>query len=57
MLHPDLNKNYDVEDLACGSNHTVIIAKDKGYPCEKHLITFGHKGSLGVNKYEDTHEF
>jgi hypothetical protein len=57
MLHPDLNKNYDVEDLACGSNHTVIIAKDKGYPCEKHLITFGHKGNLGVNKYEDTHEF
>jgi len=55
QIHPELNSDYEVEDIACGSYHTVVLAKDRGFPWLRHIFTFGHKGCLGVNKYENTH--
>lgn len=32
QIHPELNSDYEVEDIACGSYHTVVLAKDRGFP-------------------------
>lgn len=32
QIHPELNSDFEVEDIACGNYHTVVLAKDRGFP-------------------------
>ncbi len=43
-VHPTLNYAYTIEDIGCGTNHSVFIVRDKGYPMKRHVLTCGHKG-------------
>jgi len=44
QIQTSLNNKYDVEDIGCGSNHTVLIVRSKSVPRVRKVLAFGHKG-------------
>lgn len=55
ILHESLNQMYEVEDIGTGTFHSVFLVRERKFPRRRHLLTCGHKGGLGVPRYQDTH--
>lgn len=47
--HKPINQSYEVIDIGCGSNHTVLLAILKGSKTNnRQILTCGYHGCLGV---------